>query len=197
MRTQKTLLLPTLLLMATATCTTSESDPFQQPPPQACDAEVCVDRDAYGTPFIYAESLPAAAYGLGYAQAEDHAVAIVGACLKASGRLAELTGTAAVASDMLMHALHIPERSSALYPKLSQDLRDYIEAFAAGVNRYLDEHRNDEQLSWIGDYRLSGEAVFAPRGHRPPIRRCAGRHQTLQAEPRRLQDRHLSRLRVP
>ncbi len=156
-------MIPTLMLAATATCTTSEVDPepLPKPHPISCEAEVCVDRDAYGTPFIYADTLPAAAYGLGYAQAEDHAVAIVGACLKATGRLAEFVGKEAVNSDMLMHALHIPERSNALYPELPQDLRDYIDAFAAGVNRYLDQHRNDEQLSWIGDYQVSGEAIFA------------------------------------
>ncbi len=154
-----TLIVPTLALLATSGCTTSDTTPPVEAP--TCDADVCVDRDALGTPFIYAETLPAAAYGLGYSQAEDHASAIVTAHLKATGRLAEFTGPEAVNSDFLIHALHIPQRSNQLYLELPADVRDYLEAFAAGVNGYLDEHRSNEHLAWIGDYRATGEAAFA------------------------------------
>ena len=45
-------------------------------PPEALAAEVTIRRDSFGIPHILASSEEAAAYGFGYAQAEDHALEI-------------------------------------------------------------------------------------------------------------------------
>ena len=48
----------------------------QLPSPDALAADVTIRRDEFGIPHILAESEEAAAFGFGYAQAEDHAAEI-------------------------------------------------------------------------------------------------------------------------
>ncbi len=144
-----------------------EQTPAKDPPvaPSAQDDRIHIDRDPLGTPYIYAPDLTSAAYGLGYAVAQDHAEALVRLYLAARGRLSEFLGSGAgnryLYHDMTMLGLQVPEVSVALYPETPQDFRDYLEAYAAGVNRYLDESRDDPALMWIGDYSISGVDVFA------------------------------------
>lgn len=125
--------------------------------------QVTFDRDEYGTPFIYASDLPSGAFGLGYAVAETHASAQVRWYLMAMGELsAHLgagVGNANVVSDRISLALRIHETTQELYPTLDSDFREVIEAYADGVNRYLDEHRASEELSWIRDFQINGAII--------------------------------------
>jgi acyl-homoserine lactone acylase PvdQ len=74
-------------------------------------------RDNFGTPHIFARTSAGAAYGAGYAQAEDRKDAL----------LRNLRS--AVATD-----------PPALSPGLSPVMQGIVEAFAAGINRFLVEH---------------------------------------------------------
>ena len=71
-------------------------------------------RDNFGTPHIFARTSAGAAYAAGYAQAEDRKDAL----------LRNLRS--AIAADQ-----------PALSPALSPVLQGIVEAFAAGINRFL------------------------------------------------------------
>jgi len=70
-------------------------------------------RDNFGTPHIFARTSAGAAYGAGYAQAEDR-------------------------KDALLRSLRSAVTTEQ--PALSPRMQGIVEAFAAGVNRFLDEH---------------------------------------------------------
>lgn len=70
-------------------------------------------RDAYGSPHIYANTVAGAAFGAGYAQAEDRPSALLRNLITASE----------------------PETSP-----LPEPIRTVAEAYASGINRYFSEH---------------------------------------------------------
>ena len=63
------------------------------PGASALARKVTIRRDSYGIPHILAESEEAAAFGFGYAQAEDHCLAIARALVNARGEEAKYFGT--------------------------------------------------------------------------------------------------------
>jgi acyl-homoserine lactone acylase PvdQ len=122
-----------------------------------------IDRDALGTPYVYAEKLDDAAYAIGYAMTLDQTAGVVAAYLEASGQLAKYRGKSlgqfAVATDLQTKTLAVLERSAAIHPKLPADVRSYLDAFTAGANRALDERRAN--FPWIGAYKVEPVHVLA------------------------------------
>src|SRR5689334_6667324 len=60
---------------------------------------VTIRRDTYGVPHILADNEEAAAYALGYAQAEDHPVELATRLVSARGNAARIFGAPAVDID--------------------------------------------------------------------------------------------------
>lgn len=129
-------------------------------------SRVFVDRDRFGTPYIYASSIQFSAYGLGFAMAEDHPQSLIRLYLASRGRLAEHFGYGRSGSreyithDMQVLALRIPETSNLLYESLPDDLKEYLSMFSRGVNDYLNMHRHDPEFEWMGDFSAEPEDVF-------------------------------------
>ncbi len=73
--------------------------------------KVDILRDEFGVPHIFARTAVGAAFGAGYAQAEDRTAA-------------------------LLHNLHSTESSV----EISATMRPLLDAYCAGINRYLEEH---------------------------------------------------------
>ena len=61
--------------------------------PQTLSKQVEIRRDTYGVPHILAKTEEAASFGLGYAQAEDHAVEIARRFISGRGETAKYFGT--------------------------------------------------------------------------------------------------------
>src|SRR5262245_61038428 len=72
------------------------------PDADALARHATIRRDTYGVPHILADSEVAAAYALGYAQAEDHAVELAERLLRARGDAAKSLGAAAIDNDFAM-----------------------------------------------------------------------------------------------
>src|SRR5918993_448235 len=72
------------------------------PDPGELAQHVTIRRDTYGIPHILADSEEAAAFGFGYAQAEDHAAQIGSRYLAARGEAAKHFGESAVDDDLAM-----------------------------------------------------------------------------------------------
>ncbi len=121
--------------------------------------KVTIRRDQYGIPHILAETEEAAAFGFGYAQAEDHCLIIARSLVAARGEEAKFFGTGAESDfllklyDNLGMATQDMRRVGALYRKI-------VNAYAAGINQYVAQHRG-ELPSWIPAF--SGIDVLASR----------------------------------
>jgi acyl-homoserine-lactone acylase len=156
-------LLPLLLLGVLAAGAPAQA----QAPEMARQVEVI--RTAYGIPHIRAENLRAAGYAMGYVQMEDHGVRVAHGLVRARGRLAEHFGRDSLAADFENRRTHA--RATETWPLLEQDTRDFMEGFAAGVNRYVELHPAE-----FGEHirpDLTGEDVhaFGLRVARPPSAR--------------------------
>ncbi len=105
-------------------------------------APVSVTRDSRGVPSITASSLEDLFFAQGYVTAQDRLWQMDMTRRYASGRLAEVLGSGVVKSDIRQRTLLLPviaERAAGALP--SRD-RGYLEAYARGVNAYIDSHRN-------------------------------------------------------
>ncbi|MEZ4423466.1 MAG: penicillin acylase family protein [Gemmatimonadota bacterium] len=105
---------------------------------QTADA-VEIRRTRYGVPHVRAADLRGVAFGLAYAEAEDHGARIFEALLRARGRMALRDGTPEnVESDFQRRRQHA--RAGATWEQLRPDVREMMEGFAAGVEHYLALH---------------------------------------------------------
>jgi len=101
---------------------------------------VTIARDTHGVPHISGPTEADAAFGFGYAQAQDHLDLMLRNYMEASGRLAEIDGEAALETDVRTRLWRTTEKAEAAYPKLNSETRAYLDAFVNGVNRYMTDH---------------------------------------------------------
>lgn len=101
---------------------------------------VTVYRDNWGVPHVYAERAEDGAYGLGYAQAEDRLVDIYANLRTGLGSMAEAFGPRFVDQDYVMKLCRNEELAQEYWKTAPDNLKALMTAFAAGVQRYVDEH---------------------------------------------------------
>ena len=108
-------------------------------------APVTIVRDENGVPHITAENFDDAAFGLGYAQAQDRLWQMDVFRRAAYGRTAEVLGAPFAYDDMRSRAVYkTPQILEKTHNRLDPDIRRTFEAFAAGVNLAIE---NGEGLS--------------------------------------------------
>src|SRR5437764_9016826 len=101
---------------------------------------VTIYRDNYGVPHIYGLTDASCVFGYAYAQAEDNFWQVEDNYIQAMGRAAEVNGEKAVAADLLNRTLEITRLSLAEYKSASPHTRELCDAFADGLNYFLDHH---------------------------------------------------------
>jgi acyl-homoserine-lactone acylase len=120
--------------------------------------QVEVIRTAHGVPHIRADNLRAAGYALGWMQCEDYGPTSTPMdILEASGRWSSVEGYKRIESDFLI--LRHRERTLKNYEKLSRDVRDVYEGFAAGVNRYIEINRDKFPAGMPSDFTAQDVAA--------------------------------------
>jgi acyl-homoserine-lactone acylase len=102
--------------------------------------EVVLMRDEWGVPHVYAKREPAGYYALGYAQAEDQGERVLFMAKMVIGEAAAIEGENMVASDTEARRWMHAEESQAGFTALNSHLRENYLAFAAGFNRYFNDH---------------------------------------------------------
>ncbi len=113
--------------------------------------EVTIRRTDYGVPHILAPTLAGAAFGLAYAESEDHGSAVFEGLVRARGHLALMEGTAAnVESDFARRQTHA--WATATYPELDARVREVMEGFARGVKHYLALHPDEAPVGVDADF---------------------------------------------
>ena len=106
--------------------------------------EVEIVRDSFGMPHIYAANDHDAYFSMGFCQAQDRLFQMDLARRAGLGRLAEILGESLVKVDKLFRTLRAALPQDDWYGKISPEGRNSLEAFAKGVNYFLET--NDASL---------------------------------------------------
>ncbi|MBI3650035.1 MAG: penicillin acylase family protein [Acidobacteria bacterium] len=97
-------------------------------------------RDEYGIPHIFAPSLEAAAYAIGYAQAEDRLEELLKNYRRANGTMSEVFGDKYFRDDLLQRMWRHSEISREKYSTISPKMRAVIESYQEGIKQFMQEH---------------------------------------------------------
>ena len=99
-----------------------------------------VVRDKYGVPHIFATDLHDAFFAQGFVTAQDRLWQMDIYRRAAQGRLAEVLGEPALESDRFMRTLGLGRAARLDLSVISDEGRGAIEAYAEGVNKFLQAH---------------------------------------------------------
>lgn len=125
-------------------------------------APVQILRDKYAIPHVIAGSFAQAAFGLGYAHAEDRLWQMEIARRFIRGRLAELFGAQAVPTDTLMRSMGLYDAAGEALKHLTPQSQLLLQAYANGVNAYIAGHHG----RWPIEFVLAGDT---PPEHWSPV----------------------------
>ena len=96
-----------------------------------------IERDEQGIPHVIAASEHDAAFGLGYAHAQDRLWQMEMNRRIAAGRLSEILGPAALDTDRFLRTLGIRRAAERICEGFDPEHRALADAYAAGVNAFL------------------------------------------------------------
>lgn len=96
--------------------------------------------DTYGVPHIYGKDVKSLFHAFGWAQMQSHGNLILRLYGQARGRAAEYWGEEYLESDRWVRTMSVPVRAHEWYKAQNPTFRKYLDAFAAGINAYAQEH---------------------------------------------------------
>ncbi|MGV3741476.1 MAG: penicillin acylase family protein, partial [Burkholderiaceae bacterium] len=102
---------------------------------------VDIVRDKEGVPHIFAKSSTDAYFALGLVHAQDRLWQLEMHRRIASGTLAEVLGPNALNTDRFLRTLGVRRNAEAILEGLNRETRAALDAYAKGINSYLDSHR--------------------------------------------------------
>jgi acyl-homoserine lactone acylase PvdQ len=103
-------------------------------------SRVEIVRDKWGIPHVYGKSDADAVFGLIYAQCEDDFPRVEMNYIEKLGRMAEVNGEADIWKDLYIRQIIDSSEAVADYSKSPGWLRALLDAWADGINFYLDRH---------------------------------------------------------
>jgi len=111
-------------------------------------SKVRVVRDEHGVPTIEAATLEDLFFAQGYVTAQDRLWQMDMMRRAAAGELSEVIGVATVKMDREERTLGLRQAAEAAEKNVSTRDRAYFEAYARGVNAFLESHRNRLSLEF-------------------------------------------------
>lgn len=123
------------LLLAAQTNTQKDLERWQE---QA--ARVTIIRDTWGIPHVYGKSDADAVFGLMYAQCEDDFSRVEMNYIDKLGRIAEVKGESALATDLYDRLVIDPDDAKEDYKNSPAWLKALMNAYADGINYFLYSH---------------------------------------------------------
>ena len=116
------------------------------------DGDVQIQRNKHGVPEVSAQSLHDLAYGQGWAQASDRQMQALVTRVILQGRAAELLNGdgSLVEVDRYMRTLDLLPDEESEIGKLLPDIKEQLEAHAAGFNLYLSENKPIHEFRLLG-----------------------------------------------
>lgn len=155
-----------LLAALLAACSPPAPPPVEPPagptlPGQGEDAaHTVIYRDSFGIPHIYAPSVEAGFYAMGYAQAEDRPAQLLQNLKIALGELAEVAGETQVPQDLIARLFDHAGMAERQWPDTPAAIRARLQAFADGVNAFYRAHPDDVP-AWWGERAVTPQMVAA------------------------------------
>lgn len=141
MKNIPSLLLATALLLTQGCSDSSDNLVFDDGAQTAFSAEL--RRTEFGIPHVRADDWAGLGYGYGYAYAQDNFCVTMREIVMAGGRSAELMGEAEGNVDLDLYFRYLngskEEFSAEFLDALPDDIKDLVNGFATGMNRYLRE----------------------------------------------------------
>lgn len=113
-------------------------------------AAVQIVRDQHGIPTIRAQSEHDAYFALGFVHAQDRLWQMDLARRAGAGRLAEIVGPEGLKTDRFVRTLGLYRLAEAEIASLDPAARAALEAYAAGINAYIGQHKG----AWPIEYYL-------------------------------------------
>ncbi|WP_374971505.1 penicillin acylase family protein [Terrabacter sp. BE26] len=110
-------------------------------------SSVGVSRDARGIPTIYADNAKDLFQAQGYVSAQDRFFEMDLRRHVTAGRLSELVGSAGIESDKVIRTMGWRRVAEEELPKLAPETRQYLQAYADGVNAYIKRAESPEKMS--------------------------------------------------
>jgi penicillin amidase len=111
-------------------------------------APVQIMRDEWGVPHIYAENEHDLFFAQGYVHAQDRLWQMEFNRHIGSGSLSAILGSVTQDADRFMRTLGLRRAAEREWATLDGDTRLILEAYAQGVNAYLDTHRDQLPLEF-------------------------------------------------
>ena len=106
-------------------------------------------RDRYGVPHIFARNAHDLFFMQGYVLAQDRLFQMDLYRRAAHGRLSEVLGEATLAADKLTRTLSLTRAAERDLALLSAEARGAADAFAEGVNKFLEQHGESLPLEFV------------------------------------------------
>ena len=103
------------------------------------EAPVEILRDRHAIPHIQGQSTTDVIFAQGYAHAQDRLWQMEFQRRIGAGRLAEVVGAEALPADRFMRTLGLYRLAEGSIAYLSEETRAWLDAYAAGVNAFLDD----------------------------------------------------------
>ena len=130
------------------------------PGSSADSGKTVVYRDTWGVPHIYAPTVEAGMYAIGWAQAEDRPEELLKNFMRAMGESARFDGPGAVQNDMLSHLWDHYGTSKKYFDRNRPEIREQIRAYVKGVNDFYAAHPDDIP-SWWGQREVDEYMVVS------------------------------------
>ncbi len=110
--------------------------------------EVTVERDRWGVPHIRADSVEDLAEAQGYVMAQDRLWQMDLLRRVARGQLSEILGKSTLAIDKDFRTMQFGRAADREVGLMDKDSRAIMEAYARGVNRFVEQHANHLPLEF-------------------------------------------------
>lgn len=147
--TKLSLVLSIFVLISCSSETENSADDNMAASPSAYAEQaknVTIYRDAWGVPHIHGKTDADAAFGMGYAQAEDNFEQLERGFILGTGRSAEAFGADMLVSDWVVHSFENTELSKRDYEMATPAVKALLDGYAAGINYYIETHSEQNNI---------------------------------------------------
>ena len=124
-------------------------------------------RDEFGVPHIYGETDADVAYGVAIAHSEDDFTTLQDVVAMTRGRYGAIAGADGAAVDFAYHLLDARGTAEREWSSLPADTRALLDAYAAGLNDYAQQHPGEVKLGNM--FPVNGIDVAAGFALRQPF----------------------------
>ena len=137
------------------------------PPPPSRKYTADISRDEFGVPHIHGKTDADVAFGVAYAHAEDDFATLQDVVAMTRGRYGAIAGQDGAGVDFAYHWLGARATAHGHYGELPADVRQVLDAYASGLNRFAALHPGEVKLARL--FPVNGEDIATGFALRQPF----------------------------